>query len=237
MRQIRKTSLSDSVLVELKRMIRNNEIRVGDKLPNQNDLAAQLGVSRTSLREAFSKLAFLGAIDQKPGVGTVLISKFLVLNADTIALPLMSYPSAALELNRARRIVEVGAASLAAECATELQIQKCRQLVEGMEKALEQGDAQKYIELDMDFHLQVVKSSNNRFIVYSFKSMQGYIEQYIQECLILIPEMQKNSMHFHLNIYEAIESRDAEQAAQQMKNHIEDISKNYKRFSGVSQGA
>src|SRR5210317_531930 len=100
MRQIRKTSLADPVLVELKRMIRAKEIRVGDKLPNQNELAAQLGVSRTSLREAFSKLAFLGAIDQKPGVGTVLISKFLVLNADTIALPLMSYSSAASELNK-----------------------------------------------------------------------------------------------------------------------------------------
>lgn len=235
MRQIRKTSLADAVLVELKRMIRAKEIRVGDKLPNQNELAAQLGVSRTSLREAFSKLAFLGAIDQKPGVGTVLISKFLVLNADTIALPLMSYSSAASELNKARKIVEVGAASLAAECATDLQVQKCGQLVQGMKKALEQGDAQKYIELDMDFHLQVVQSSNNRFIIYSFKSMQGYIEQYIKECLDLIPEMQKNSMHYHLDIYQAIESRNADNAARQMRSHIEDISKNYKRYCEVTK--
>ena len=104
-----------------------------------------------------------------------------------------------------------------------------------MKKALEQGDAQKYIELDMDFHLQVVQSSNNRFIIYSFKSMQGYIEQYIKECLDLIPEMQKNSMHYHLDIYQAIESRNAENAARQMRSHIEDISKNYKRFCEVTK--
>ena len=231
MRQVRKTSLSDAVLEELKRMIRNNDICVGDKLPNQIELAAQLGVSRTSLREAISKLAFLGAIDQKPGVGTILTSRFLVLNADTIAPPLMSFSSATLQLNKARRIIEVGAASLAAEFATDFQIQKCGELSRDMDKALQQNQAQKYIELDMAFHLQVVKSSNNRFIIHSYKGMQGFIEQYIQECLNLIPKMQKKSMHFHLKIYNAIKSRDSKEAAQQMKNHIEDISKNYKRYS------
>ena len=235
MRQIRKKSLSDAVLEELKRMIRNDDIRVGEKLPNQNDLAAQLGVSRTSLREAVSKLALFGAIDQKPGVGTVLISKYLALNADTIAPPLMSDTQAAFELNEARKIIEIGAASLAAVCATDLQVKKAGQLIRDMEKALEAGDAQKYIELDMAFHLQVAQSTNNRFIIYSYNSMQGYIEQYIQECLNLIPKMQKTSMRFHIKIYQAIESHDAEKAAQQMKAHIEDIRQNYKRFYEVTQ--
>ena len=235
MRQIRKKSLSDAVLDELKRMIQNDEIRVGEKLPNQNDLAAQLGVSRTSLREAISKLALFGAIDQKPGVGTVLISKYLALNADTISLPLMSDIQAASELNEARSIIEIGAASLAAVCATDLQLKKARQMIRGMEKALEMDDAQKYIEQDMAFHLQVAQSTNNRFIIYSYHSMQGYIEQYIQECLNLIPEMQKTSIGFHINIYQAIKSRDAEKAAQQMKTHIEDIRQNYKRLYEVAQ--
>ena len=48
MGQIRKKSTSDAVLEEIKRMIRNDDIQEGDKLPNQNDLAAQFGVSRTS---------------------------------------------------------------------------------------------------------------------------------------------------------------------------------------------
>lgn len=235
MRQVRKRSLSDAVLEELKRMIRNEDICVGDKLPNQNVLAAQLGVSRTSLREAISKLAFLGAIDQKPGVGTILTSKFLVLNADTIAPPLMSYASAARELNRARKIVEVGAASLAAEYATDSQIQTCGKLIDGMEKALKDNDAEKYIELDMDFHLRVIQASNNRFVIYSYKGMQGFIEQYIKECLNLIPKMQSKSMRCHINIYEAIRNRDPEEAALQMKNHIEDISNNYKRYCEVKK--
>lgn len=235
MRQIRKKSLSDAVLEELKRMIRNNDIRVGEKLPNQNALAAQLGVSRTSLREAISKLALFGAIDQKPGVGTVLISKYLALNADTIAPPLMSDTQAASELNKARQIIEIGAAALASECATDQQIKKAGELIREMKKALETDNAQKYIELDMAFHLQVAQSTNNRFIIYSYNSMQGYIEQYIQECLNLIPEMQKTSIGFHINIYQAIKSRDAEKAALQMKTHIEDIRKNYKRLYEVAQ--
>ena len=211
-------------------MIRSNDLRVGDKLPNQIELAAQLGVSRTSLREAISKLAFLGAIDKKPGVGTVLTSTYLVLNADTIAPPLMSYSSAAQELNTARKVIEVGAASLAAINATVSQIRQCNKLVKEMTKSLKENKPQKYIELDMDFHLQIINASNNRFIIYSYKGMQAFIEQYIQECLDLIPEMQNQSMKFHKNIFNAIKAHDPTESALHMKNHLDDISDNYKRY-------
>ena len=72
----------------------------------------------------------------------------------------MSDAQAASELNRARMVIEIGAASLAAEYATDRQIQRLGQLIDDMAEALEKDDVQKYIETDMAFHLQLIKSTN-----------------------------------------------------------------------------
>jgi GntR family transcriptional repressor for pyruvate dehydrogenase complex len=211
-------------------MIRNNEIQDGDKLPNQMDLASQLGVSRTALREAFSKLSMVGAVYQKPGVGTILISKHSALNTDTVTPPLMSDSEAASELIQARSVLEVGAAPLAATNATESQIEELGNIIKDMKNALDYGDVQKYIESDIAFHHKIISSTQNRFIIYSYKNMQGYIEQYIQECMNLIPKMQQISLSYHIGIYEAIKSRDAAETEQKMRNHIDDIKYNYRKY-------
>jgi len=67
--------MADAVVDEIKRMIECGELTEGEKLPNQNEFASQLQVSRTSLREALRILDLRGAIEQRPGYGTV-IKKF-----------------------------------------------------------------------------------------------------------------------------------------------------------------
>ena len=66
--------LTDSILDHIRNMVETGELREGDKLPNQYEFAAQLGVSRPSLREALYTLKQVGAIEQRPGSGTVLRS-------------------------------------------------------------------------------------------------------------------------------------------------------------------
>ena len=59
MASIKRKKLSDSVIEEIKRMLLSGELQEGDKLPNQNEFAAQLGVSRPSLREALNTLTLI----------------------------------------------------------------------------------------------------------------------------------------------------------------------------------
>lgn len=233
MPQVKRQKLADAVLDEVRNMIRRGELNEGDKLPNQIDLAAQLGVSRTSLREAISMLSLLGAVEQRPRYGTVLISKYNVLNSKVVTPPLMSDSKAALELIEARKAVEIAAAELAAINATHDQIEKLKTIVSDMESSLKKGKSQKYIELDIAFHLQVAKSANNRFITYFYGNMQGYIEQYIQECLNLLPNMQKISLNFHRKITKAIKDRDPKSAVSAMKDHITDIKINYEKYCNL----
>ena len=233
MSQIRKRRLADDVIDEIKRMIRDCELEDGDKLPNQIEFASQLGVSRTSLREALSILSLVGAVEQKQGVGTVLVSKFKALSVHSFAPPLMSDSIAALELIEARKIIEVGAADLAAANANQSQIDKLKKIVASMKIALQNHDSQAYIDLDMKFHLSIARASNNRFIIYSYKNMQGYIEQYIQECLHILPNMQQKSMEFHGNIFKAIKSRDKIRSMSEMHRHISDIKEMYERYYNI----
>ncbi|MCX7953528.1 MAG: GntR family transcriptional regulator, partial [Deltaproteobacteria bacterium] len=68
-RQITKKKISESVIEEIKRLVLTGQLKEGAKLPNQNELATMLGVSRTSLREALNTLSMLGIVEQKPGYG------------------------------------------------------------------------------------------------------------------------------------------------------------------------
>lgn len=94
---IRRKKVADAVIEEIKRMIQSGELKEGDKLPNQNIFAAQLGVSRTSLREALNTLTRLGVTEQRPGYGTVLRSRVPAIFAEHMTPPLISDKQATID--------------------------------------------------------------------------------------------------------------------------------------------
>ncbi|MBU4606249.1 MAG: GntR family transcriptional regulator, partial [Proteobacteria bacterium] len=98
MASINKKKLADRVIEEIKRMITGGELSAGDKLPNQNEFAAQLGVSRTVLREALHTLTILGVVEQRPKIGTVIVTSAPLIYTEHINAPLMADPNATMEL-------------------------------------------------------------------------------------------------------------------------------------------
>jgi len=69
-----KPKLADYVIEEIKDMLRSGQLAEGSKVPNQNEFAKQLGVSRLSLREALHTLQIFGIVEQKPRTGTIIIN-------------------------------------------------------------------------------------------------------------------------------------------------------------------
>jgi GntR family transcriptional repressor for pyruvate dehydrogenase complex len=220
---INKRKLADSVIEEIKRMIQGGELKEGDKLPNQNLFAAQLGVSRTSLREALSTLTRIGVIEQRPGYGTVLRSRIPALFTDHLAPPLISDKEATIELIEARRFIEIGAAELAVKNVTSEQINEMGLLIKEMPRSLKEGRIDDYIEQDVAFHFSIAKSSHNRFLINLFVTIRGFMEQYMRESFHLLPYMLKRSLKFHQNIYQAVKGGSRSRAVSQMEKHILDI--------------
>lgn len=220
---MKKAKLSSYVIEEIRKMIASGQLKDGQKLPNQNELASALGVSRTSLREALNVLTLTGLLEQKPGVGTVIKSKNASLLADHISFPLISDEKATIELIEARGVIEVGAAKLAALNATQDDIEEMRRIIKSMEQNIKAKKMDDYIADDVAFHYLIAKSSQNRFILHLHATIRGAMEQYMNEAFKVLPWMLERSFDYHQRIYEAIEKRDVHLAEQIMNQHINDI--------------
>jgi GntR family transcriptional repressor for pyruvate dehydrogenase complex len=230
MTSINKKKLADSVIDEIKRMIHSRELKEGDKLPDQNTFAAQLGVSRTSLREALTTLTRIGVFEQRPGYGTVLRSRIPALFTDHLAPPLISDKQATIELIEARRFIEIGAVELSVKNAGPEQIKEMGLLIKEMPQSLKEGRIDDYIEQDIAFHFLIAKSSHNRFIVNLFVTIRGFMEQYMRESFHLLPYMLERSLKFHQNIYHAIKGGDRSKAVSQIEKHILDVQRAIQQY-------
>ncbi len=227
---IKKKKLAEYVIEEIKRMIDSGELKEGDKLPNQLEFSAQIGVSRPSLREALNTLTRIGTIEQRPGMGTVIKSANPALWVEQPPPPLVSDAEATLEIVEARRFIEVSVTKLAVKTATPQDIKIMGKLVDNMIIALKEDRTEDYAEFDMKFHHKIADASYNRYMVHMFITIRGLMEQFIKEAFILIPGLYVRSLKFHKGIYRGIKERNSDRAASNMENHILDIEKSLRHY-------
>ena len=218
-----KKKLSDSVLEEIISMFDRGELKEGDKLPNQNELAAQLGVSRASLRESLHTLSITGVLEQRPGFGTVVRGRLPHNFSDFLSLPLISDAKETIELVQARRFIEVANVELAVENATEEEVAELGRLYQAMAAAVRVGDQPAYVLKDAEFHHLLAKATGNRFMVHLFLTIRRIMEQFITESFSALPKMLDRSLGDHKRIYEAIRQRDRSLAIKEMTRHMANI--------------
>jgi GntR family transcriptional repressor for pyruvate dehydrogenase complex len=230
LRRLAKTTLADAVIEEMKRMIESGELKEGDKLPNQPELAARLGVSRASLREALHTLSLIGVIEQHPGLGTVVTNRVPEFLPDHLSLPLVSDEAATYELLEARQAIEVAMAELAVQRITDEEIRQMDQVVEEMNTAVREGRLRDYINKDAEFHQLIMQAAGNRYLWHSFLTIRRLFQQFLEEAFSALPWMLDRSSLGHARIYDAIKARDAKKARNAMASHISDVCKAIKRY-------
>lgn len=233
---ISRKKVADAVIEEIKRMIQSGELKEGQKLPNQNTFAAQLGVSRTSLREALNTLTRLGITEQRPGYGTVLRSRMPAIFVDHVNPPLISDKQATIELIEVRRFVETGTAELSVKNIKPEQVKEMDSLIKEMHKSLKEGRIDDYIGLDLAFHYLIAKASHNRFLINIFITIRGFLEQYMRESFRVMPWMLARSLKFHQNIYQAIKNENLNKAVWHMRQHILDVQKAIQQYYEHQEG-
>jgi GntR family transcriptional repressor for pyruvate dehydrogenase complex len=225
MKRVVKKKLSDSVLDEIVRMFDSGELKEGEKLPNQNELAAQLGVSRASLRESLHTLALMGVLEQRPGFGTVVRGRVPANFSDYLSLPLISDAKETIELVEARRFIEIANVELAVKNITEESLAELGRIVAEMGMAVAEIRQDDYGRLDAEFHHLLAKATGNRFMVHLFLTIRGIMEQFITEAFSALPRTLGRSLSDHKRIYAALLRRDEKQSVLAMKRHLENIRK------------
>lgn len=218
-----KRKLSEYVFDEIKRMLLEGHLKEGDKLPNQTEFAAQLGVSRLPLREAMQRLSQLGVIEEKPGAGTRIINGNPNTWGEEPEAPFLSDKQAAFELLEARRILEINVIQSNYERLTAEDVALIEQDIDNMAEALKNNDRSSYLKNDMLFHVHLTNGAHNRYLSHMLLTLHSLLEQFMTEIFEIIPGLVNTSMSYHVAIFNAIKERDFEKAAFNMQAHLSNI--------------
>lgn len=204
-------------------MLNDGRLKEGEKLPNQNEFAKQLGVSRLSLREALNTLSLQGVISQQPGVGTIVLSGTPDMWAENPAAPMLSDSKATIELLETRKHLEVIIAKCAIDHIVDSDIDLIEEDINRMRKAVSTRDTQKYLKADMAFHYHIASSSHNRYIISMFLTIRNLMEEFMFETFKVFPELIVSSFTYHIKIFESIKSKDAKRTTKYLLKHLEEI--------------
>lgn len=164
-------SLTDDAIAQIKAMIVSGELRPGDRLPPEKDLAERLGLSRNSLREAVKALEVIRVVDVRRGDGTYVTSlePALLLEAISFGLDLHNDRSV-LELFAVRRILESHAAGLAAQRVDAAQIAALVDEVDAVDGATSLDEL---VAHDVRLHRLIATFSGNRYLAGLIESLSA----------------------------------------------------------------
>jgi len=219
-RLFERTTVIDSIVTEIKGKILSGELKDGDMLASQDELARSMGVSRASLREALSRLSLMGLVETRHGSGTFVkttrptdfmnpLSSLLIMDRDSAA-----------ELLQARLYIESPVAELAAMNASEEQIRQLGGLIERMRVAYATDDADSYVALDTRFHMLIAESSGNRVLMKVLEIIRNLLPLCIRRFHLSFPARIPTSMQYHEGIYRGIAERNPAAARECMEAHI-----------------
>ncbi len=217
-RVIRKKKISEYIIDEVKKMLENDTLREGDKLPNQLAFSKQLGVGRSSLREAIQKLEMMGVVKQNPKLGTIIINGDPRRWVDTE--PLYIETKTTFELLEARRIIETAAAEVLINHISEEEIDKLETIVKRMEEADQSSDVEAMSHYGFDFHILLAKSTKNRYLVNMYLSIYNQLGEFIEQAFQYNPNIKKQIVKWHKELVYELRKDDKSGFPEMLRKHL-----------------
>lgn len=214
MAQVTRTPLAEQAADLLLERIRAGEWPLGSKLPGENTLGPQLGVGRSTVREAIRRLAGQGVLATRQGAG-VFVAALDVVEDWSVVLRQADI-NAVIE---ARIAIEVEAAALAAERRSPAELRAIKRASD--ERDAQRTDIEKHVDADIAFHRAIVKAAHNPLLVDLFDSFTPRSRQAMIELLRINGEFGGDAdQHAHVSILDAIADRDGKTAAAAAREHL-----------------
>ena len=164
-------ALTDVAIERIKDMIRTGELKPGDKLPREPDLAQSLGLSRNSLREAVKALSAINILTVRQGDGTYVTSLEPRLLLETLAFMVDFHrDDTVLEFLEVRRILEPAAAAKCAQLMPDDDVVALRDLLAGLGP---DPTIEELVENDLEFHRRIAAGSGNTVLASLIESLSG----------------------------------------------------------------
>ncbi len=212
----------DTAVIEIKQMILDQKYDEYGFLPSEGVMSELLGVSRATVREAVRTLEVRGFLKRIHGKGIQVLDKSQKVVEQAMTDMFDKQELEVKDVLEVRMMLEPKSAELAATRINKDELQKLNDLVSMMEKS-EKID-KKYLECDFKFHEVLVASTKNPMTVAIVAAYSKWLEKSIFASSQTDENLEHN-YHYHRNILEALERRDAYEARKYMEQHLEAASK------------
>lgn len=220
---VQSSRLYEQIAEQIKVRILNGDLKDGDQLPTERELAAQFGVSRVVVREAMKTLAQNGLVEIRPGRGTFVISDASRAVKDSLDWMIrVGQAGTYANLIQVRELLEPPIAALAARNATAEQIGGLEDAVKSMEQALSAGKLDAYIEGDQRFHLLLASSTSNPLLPILINPIVD-LQQEQREHMLRVAGAPGRGQHHHKRILAAISRHDPDAAYMAMTEHLKQV--------------
>jgi len=217
-------SLYNRIVDEFKSALAEGKLRPGERLPPEREMCLQLGVSRTSLREAMKILAGKGIVSIRHGQGVFVADVNPNQLVEDLARLLLQNQAPIPDLFEIRRLLETAAAGWAAERASPDQLAALTQVVSEARAGSESGNftPTNYERYDHRFHSLLAEATGNAVLVRVMDNLMDLLRQGRQASLTIEGRPQQ-SITDHERILESVLKRDAGAAREMMFQHLDGV--------------
>jgi GntR family transcriptional repressor for pyruvate dehydrogenase complex len=220
-RAVKTSRLYEQIVQQVEESILKGQLKPGDQLPAERDLAQSFGVSRTAVREAVNALREKGFVEAYTGRGTFVTNGTSQSIRQSLNLITKINPAdGSLHLAELRRILEPEIAALAAPRIDEQLLGTMREAVAAMDVGLH--NREKYIEADLDFHLALAEAADNPLILALIDSIVELLREQRSSIFDVKGGPERGQSH-HKRILKAVEKRDPEEAKKAMRDHLNQV--------------
>ena len=218
---VRTSRLYEQIVQQIEESIVKGDLKAGDQLPAERELAQRFGVSRTAVREAVKALREKGLVEAYSGRGTFITDGTTQAVRQSLDLMVkIGQPEGSTHLAEVRAILEPEIAALAAVRIQEPELATMREAVAAMDRAGQ--DPEIYIEADLDFHLALAEGAANPLILSLLDSIVGLLrEQRLR--IFRVPGGPERGQIHHKRILDAVERHDAEKSREAMRSHLSQV--------------
>src|ERR1700687_1693288 len=220
-RTVKTSRLFEQIVQQVEDSILKGQLKPGDQLPAERDLAQRFGVSRTAVREAVKTLREKGLVEAYSGRGTFVTNGTSQTIRQSLDLMIrVNQQEGSSHLAELRMVLEPEIAALAAPRIEVQLLSTMREAVAVMDRNLRDPDA--YVEADLDFHLALAEAAGNPLILSLLDSIVGLLREQRSRIFNVNGGPERGQYH-HKRILAAIEQRDAEAAREAMRAHLQQV--------------
>lgn len=216
---IQSERLYEQIVDQIERRILAGDLKIGDQLPAERELAEQFAVSRTAVREAIKTLREKGLVEIRLGRGTFVTSGAAGAVRRSLGL-LLKTENGFVNLEEVREILEPEIAALAATRISEEYITAMTEAVETMDTALDNVEI--FVEADLDFHLALAEATQNPIIPSLMDSIIDLLREQRKRTGNVEGGLARGQYH-HKKILEAVIQRDPQAARKAMQDHLQQV--------------